>query len=167
MSTTVPLEVRLADARRAIEKSQPNQAGKGEQFLNKTGRLTWPYFLWPSLPFARYSSLVLGDRAQAVSGSGAALATKDVAASAAFNVVKEQVSHFVENSKVLVDLLDEVGKVHPIIQGMSLLSSLISLLSYRWRILRRCCVCVQGSDSSGARPTRERSKAHYVECDDV
>ena len=43
--------------------------------------------------------------------------TQDVAASAAFNVVKEQVSHFVENSKVLLGLLDEVGKAHPIILG--------------------------------------------------
>ena len=109
--------------------SQPRQAGKGEQFLNKLGRLACPYFLWPSLPSARYSSLVLGDRALAVSGSGAALAAQDVAASAAFNVVKEQVSHFVENSKVLIGLLDEVGKAHPIIFGMTLLSSLFSLLS--------------------------------------
>ena len=64
-----------------------------------------------------------------MSGSGAALAIQGVATSAAFNVVKEQVSHFVENSKVLVGLLDEVGKAHPIILGMTLLSSLSSLLS--------------------------------------
>ena len=64
-----------------------------------------------------------------MSGSGATLAIQGVASSAAFNVVKEQVSHFVENSKVLVGLLDEVGKAHPIILGMTLLSSLSSLLS--------------------------------------
>ena len=42
--------------------------------------------------------------------------------------VKEQVSQFVENSKALVGLLDEVGKAHPFILRMSLLSSLFSLL---------------------------------------
>ena len=133
MSSTVSCEEtwekRRKAAEEAIEKSRPNQAGKGEQSLNKTGRLTCPYFLWPSLPSARYSSLVLGDRAQAVSGSGAALAIQRVAASTAFDVVKEEVSHFAKNSVVLLGVLDEVGKAHPVIQGMSLLSSLFSLLS--------------------------------------
>ena len=128
MSTTVSLGAALADAGRAVQTSQTYQAGKAEQFLNTLGRLASPWFRWPSIPSSGFSSLVLGDHALAVSGSGAALAIQDLAASAAFNVVKEQVSHFVENSKALVGLLDEVGKAHPIILSMSLLSFLLSLL---------------------------------------
>ncbi|KAF8553591.1 hypothetical protein OG21DRAFT_1441706 [Imleria badia] len=37
-------------------------------------------------------------------------------ASVAFSVVKDRVNHFVENSKMLMNALDEVGKVHPFIQ---------------------------------------------------
>ena len=71
----------------------------------------------------------LGDHALAASGGGAGLTMQDVAGSAAFSIVKEQVSHFVENSKILVGLLDEVGKAHPFILSKSLLSSLCLLLS--------------------------------------
>ena len=34
-------------------------------------------------------------------------------------------------------------------------------------LLCSCCVCVQGSDYSGAQSTRERPKSDYVECSDV
>ena len=64
-----------------------------------------------------------------MSGSEAVSTIQDIAGSAAFDVVKEQVSHFVENSKILVGLLDEVGKAHPFVLSMSLLSPLCSLLS--------------------------------------
>jgi hypothetical protein len=64
-----------------------------------------------------------------VSGSEAATAIQDLAGSATFGFVKEQVSHFAENSKLLVGLLDEAGKVHPFIQRMSLPPSLFLLLS--------------------------------------
>ena len=63
-----------------------------------------------------------------MSGSGTALAIQDLAESAAYNIVKEQVSHFGENSKILVGSLDEVGKVHPFILSMTLLSPVCSLL---------------------------------------
>ena len=49
-------------------------------------------------------------------GSGAAIAIKDLAGSAAF---KEKISNFSENSKALIGLLEEVGKVHPFIQSIS------------------------------------------------
>ncbi len=80
------------------------------------------------MPFARYSPLVLGDHALAVSGSGASIAIKDLAGSATFDIVKEKISHFAENSRVLVGLLDEVGKAHPFILSKSLLSSMYPML---------------------------------------
>ena len=64
-----------------------------------------------------------------MSGSEAASTIQDLAESATFNIVKEQVSHFVENSKILVGVLDEVGKAHPFILSMPLLSPLCSMLS--------------------------------------
>jgi hypothetical protein len=42
---------------------------------------------------------------------------KAVISSAEFHMVKDQVSNFVENSNMLVGVLDEIGKVHPFIQG--------------------------------------------------
>ena len=78
---------------------------------------------------AKYSLSVLGNQARALSGTDAASAVQNVAASAAFNVVKEKVSHFAENSKLLCSALDEIGKAHPFILSIpppplcSLLSS--------------------------------------------
>jgi len=69
---------------------------------------------------------VVGDHL--AQGSDAASAIQNVAASEAFNAIKEQVSHFAENSKILMDALNEIGKVHPFIQSMSF-SFLCSLLS--------------------------------------
>ena len=129
MSATVFSDAALADASRVIQSSKAYQAGKAELFLNTLGRHAYHYSLWSSVPSARYSPLVLGDRALAASGGEAALTIQDLAGSAAFSIVKEQVSHFVENSKVLVGLLDEVGKAHPFVLSISLLSSLSPLLS--------------------------------------
>ena len=36
-----------------------------------------------------------------------------------YNLVKDQVSHFEDHSKALMELLDEVGKIHPFITGTS------------------------------------------------
>ena len=68
---------------------------------------------------AKYSLSVLGNQALALGGTDAASAVQNVAASAAFSAVKEQVSHFAENSKVLVRALDEIGKAHPFILSIS------------------------------------------------
>ncbi len=130
MSATIFSDAALADASRVIQTSKAYQAGKAELFLNTLGRHAFHYSLWPSVPSARYSSLVLGDHALAASGAGAGLAIQDLAGSAAFNIVKEQVSHFVENSKVLVGLLDEVGKAHPFVLSISLFSSCCLVLMY-------------------------------------
>ena len=54
---------------------------------------------------------------------------KDIAGSAALDIVKEKISHFAENSRVLVGVLDEVGKAHPFILSMPLLWSMYPMLS--------------------------------------
>ena len=54
---------------------------------------------------------------------------KDLAGSATLDIVKEQISHFAENSRILVGVLDEVGKAHPFILSTSLLWSMYLMLS--------------------------------------
>ena len=60
----------------------------------------------------------LGEKVATVSKSQAVSTMQDVA-SQAFDTLKGQVSHFAETSKILVQVLDEVAKVHPFIQGTS------------------------------------------------
>ena len=60
-----------------------------------------------------------GDRALAVSESQTVSVAQNAMASAAFSMVKDQVSSFVERSQTLMAVLDEVGKLHPFIQSMS------------------------------------------------
>ena len=59
-----------------------------------------------------------GDRALAVSESQTVSLAQNAMATAAFSVVKDQVSSFVERSQALMSVLNEVGKVHPFIQSM-------------------------------------------------
>jgi len=59
-----------------------------------------------------------GDKILATSENQVVSAVKNVAASAAFDMVKSEVTHFVETSRILVRALNEVGKVHPFIQGV-------------------------------------------------
>ena len=114
MSATGYSAVGLAEAAEAIQKEQAHRAGKGEQFLNTLGQHIC--YCVHGLPNTHLSSL--GDKALAVSGSGAVSTIKNLAGSAAFDTVKEQVSHFTENSKVLVSVLGEVGKMHPFIHSV-------------------------------------------------
>jgi hypothetical protein len=60
-----------------------------------------------------------GEKALAISGSQAVSVAQNAMTSAAFSMIKDQVSSFVESSKVLMKVLDEVGKAHPFIQSMS------------------------------------------------
>lgn len=89
--------------------------GKPSSFSTQWVRVPVIAFTAP-IPSARYSLSILGGHAL---GSNAVSAAQNVAASAAFNVVKEQVTHFAENSKVLVGVLDEIGKAHPFILSIS------------------------------------------------
>jgi hypothetical protein len=108
----------------------------------------------------------LGDKALAFSGSQAASTLQSATTSVAFDMIKEQVNNFAQNSKILVGVLDEVGKAHPFIQSMSS-SPLCSLVSSGDSLPCSCCVCVQSSDYFGTHPTRERPKGHCIEFYDV
>jgi hypothetical protein len=108
----------------------------------------------------------LGDRALAFSGGQAVSTIQSANASVAFDMIKEQVNHFAQNSKILVGVLDEVGKAHPFVQSVSS-SPLCSLLSIGDPLPCSCCVCVQSSDYLGTHPTRERPQGHCIELYDV
>ena len=69
-----------------------------------------------------------GDKILAVSGNEQIkMAENAITTADGFSFVKDQVNNFVENSKVLVSALDEVGKLHPFIQGRFLV-----WLSFDW-----------------------------------
>ena len=72
-------------------------------------------------PLSRQNTdfISIGDRALAVSESQTVSLAQNAMATAAFSMVKDQVSSFVERSQALMSVLDEVGKVHPFIQSMS------------------------------------------------
>lgn len=41
----------------------------------------------------------------------------DAAGGVAITAAKEEVGNFVQNSKIMMNVMDEVGKIHPFIQG--------------------------------------------------
>ncbi|KAI1783133.1 hypothetical protein LXA43DRAFT_1087143 [Ganoderma leucocontextum] len=83
----------LQEAEAAIMASQAYQASKGEKVLNKIG------------------NVVIG-----VNSKYESIASNEIATQA-LSVVKDHVSNFVQNSKILVGVLDEVAKAHPFIQA--------------------------------------------------
>jgi len=98
-----------------------------------------------------------GDRTFAVSDSQAVSAAKNVMATAAFSMVKDQVSLFAEKSQAVMKVLDEVGKLHPFIQGMS---EPISLHEKRksdrtFIYILSCCNLVQYGYQDGINSTRK------------
>ena len=106
-------------------------------------------------PPSRHNSdlITAGDRTLAVSDSQAVSAAKNVMATAAFSMVKDQVSSFAEKSQVVMKVLDEVGKFHPFIQGMS---APISLHEKRKFIfILSCCNPVQYGYQDGINSTRK------------
>ena len=112
-----------AQAEAAIQTSHAYQTETGEAVLNALGVYIGILSTTGVNPFC------LDSKALAVSESEAISTTGSVAASAAFDRVKYQVSQFAENSKILVAALDELGKVHPFIQSVpyfSLTSSVIT-----------------------------------------
>ena len=54
----------------------------------------------------------------------------NTAGSVAFDTIKRQVNHFAENSKTLIKVLDEVAKVYPVIQSVSLIASSLSVMTH-------------------------------------
>ncbi|KAF8549417.1 hypothetical protein OG21DRAFT_1488548 [Imleria badia] len=107
-----PSDAEIDEAEAAIKTEQSYQASKGERTLNVIGALCPT-----STKCSDYIELA-GDNVVAVSSSGPVSIVQSTmpVASAAFSVVKDRVNHFVENSKMLMNALDEVGKVHPFIQ---------------------------------------------------
>ena len=57
----------------------------------------------------------LEDKAIAIHDDPYANAVKDIT----LDVAKEEMGRFVENSKIMIQVMDEVGKIHPFIQGKS------------------------------------------------
>ncbi|KAF9041891.1 hypothetical protein BDZ89DRAFT_1034712 [Hymenopellis radicata] len=94
------LDVMLSEAESVLRASENNKPSKGERRLNKLGD-------------------VFRDAADTYSN-----VAQSEAASAAFSIVKDQISSFVDNSKILMSVLDEVAKAHPFIQGIYQLPSL-------------------------------------------
>jgi len=104
----------MEEAAAALQTSQAYQASRGEKLLNRIG-------MWLLKPPSRHNPdfIPAGDRALAVSGSQAVSVANNAMATAAFSVVKDHVSSFVERSQTVMNVLDQVGKVHPFIQSMS------------------------------------------------
>lgn len=85
--------------------------------------------------FMCIGSELAGKKVLAISGSEPVSIIQSVmpVASAEFSVVKDRVNNFVENSKILLRVLDEVGKAHPFIQGQfRVLHSADEAASYPW-----------------------------------
>jgi len=140
-------EAALAEAAAAIQVSQGYRAGRGERFLNTLGMYV------DILSTACVNSPCPGDKIITASDSQVASTVQNIAASAAFNIVKSEVTRFVETSKILVRALDEVGKVHPFIQGVS--CSALTLYVVTYSSYRSCGFCVRGGYCPGGCSTRE------------
>ncbi|KAF9041886.1 hypothetical protein BDZ89DRAFT_1059909 [Hymenopellis radicata] len=98
------LDVRLSEAESVLRASENNTPSKGERRLNKFGD-------------------VFGN----VTDTYSNVAQSD-AASATFSIVKDQISSFTDNSKILMSVLDEVAKAHPFIQvAVSLFKAAVML----------------------------------------
>ncbi|KAL0577140.1 hypothetical protein V5O48_004854 [Marasmius crinis-equi] len=89
-----PSNESIEEAQKALDSIRSYNVSEGEKVLNATG-----------------------DKVLAVSNSKHVALAKDVASNVDFSVVKEQVSNFVENCKILMNVLDDIGKVHPFVQA--------------------------------------------------
>lgn len=94
-----------------------------------------------------------GDRALAVSESQTVSVAQNAMATAAFSMVKDQVSSFVESSQALMNVLNEVGKVHPFIQSTS--KPFCSNRTGHLFTPRSCCISVHYSHQDGINSTRK------------
>ena len=126
----------LAEA--AIQTSQAYQTETGETVLDALGVYAG------ILSTTGVNPSCLDSKVLTVSESEAILTTGSIAASAAFDRVKYQVSQFAKNSKILVAVLDEVGKVHPLIQSVSYFSLNSSVITHS--LHHSGDFCVQSSD---------------------
>ena len=72
---------------------------------------SFPTKNWFDFRLRSIGNVVLGANTKYESIASNELATQ------AFSVVKDHVSNFVQNSKILMGALDEVAKAHPFVQG--------------------------------------------------
>lgn len=102
-------ETALAGVAVAIQPSQTHQTRRREEFLNTLGMYL---NILLTAGVASIYTVILVSVAQAM---------RDARMSAAlslFSMIKTQVTHFAENSRIVALVLDEVGEVHPFIQGV-------------------------------------------------
>ncbi len=59
-----------------------------------------------------------GDAIPKISDSSFAQVIQSDIASDGFKLLKDQVNHFAEHSKIVMDALDEISNIHPFVQGM-------------------------------------------------
>ncbi|KAL0578964.1 hypothetical protein V5O48_003056 [Marasmius crinis-equi] len=88
------LSAEIEEAQKKLDASQTYQASKGEKALN-----------------------VVGDKVLAASDSQRIAFARGEASAADFSTVKEKISNFKDNCKILVEVLDKVGSVHPFVQA--------------------------------------------------
>ncbi|RPD69596.1 hypothetical protein L226DRAFT_575426 [Lentinus tigrinus ALCF2SS1-7] len=86
-------DVELQEADAAITATRAYEPSKGEKRLN-----------------------AIGNAVSIASGSSLVSIAQSHAATQVLSIVKDQVSNFAQNSKVLMNVLDELGKAHPFIQ---------------------------------------------------
>lgn len=109
---TGSLEAGIAEAESATQMSQAYKASDAERLLNALGMYL------NVQPTANINSSYLGDKAASISNSQTITTMQSIAASKDFDKMKTQVSEFAKKCEALVKVLDEVGKIHPFIQGV-------------------------------------------------
>ncbi|KAL0568231.1 hypothetical protein V5O48_013758 [Marasmius crinis-equi] len=86
------LRTAFEKARKKVDSLRNHQASKGEKALNSAT-----------------------DTCRAVSDSTCVTVARGIASTVDFSAVKEQVSNFKDNCKILVDVLDKVSSLHPFV----------------------------------------------------
>ena len=135
----------LAEAESAIKSSQANTISAGEKRLNKLGAfLSCPQ----SLRMLIWSFICsVDDGILSIANSQLVSATKSDASTEAYSLLKDQVSTFVQTSKVAMKVLDEVAKAHPFIQSRSSHS-----ISSEACVALICCSLCSQSRSRSSKP---------------
>jgi hypothetical protein len=112
--------IKFQEAEAALNSSSEYRTSKSERNLNAIGAP------WQSPRFRRRYILnkdnsIIGDKVVETSEnfSMATTARGDRGdTNAILSLIKDNASHFAENSRILVDVLDNIAKIHPFIQGM-------------------------------------------------
>ena len=155
-------EKALQEADAAIKATQAYQASTAEKRLNALGTN-----VFPSVLIEPHSSRNVGDAVSNVAHSRMVSIAQGDIAQEAFSFVKDQVSAFTQHSKVLMKVLDEVGKAHPFIQGNVALSHCSLSAHDPDQIVRSCGVSLQSWAHTRAREAQQRRQSPRAQCDHV